>query len=280
MNSNGSIKVPIKNHDQEPTPIEKDDRRTILMNKLRVIPGMGLLMAFLSGIVFASAGFTVELMDEVDPAFIVSFRSFVQLVFFLPLCLYLKDPIIGVEGERFALFQRGFFGHIAFTCTYYAFSYVSLSDASSIVFSAPVFVSIFACFILGENCGVFQITTIITTLIGIFLISRPAFIFGSEVDDVFSLQERIIGTILSLVASLSVSYTYVTIRRLQKTPTSVVITFFSIWCIIAGSLTMNVSSYLSNTVTKLPSSLQDWLLALVNGLCGVIGQSLLVVSLK
>src|SRR5688572_26838609 len=38
-----------------------------LTDRLRKIPGAGLLMALLSGICFATAGFMVEMMRHVDP---------------------------------------------------------------------------------------------------------------------------------------------------------------------------------------------------------------------
>ena len=50
------------------------DFRTLAMNRLRKIPGMGLAMALLSGFFFATAGFTVDLMDDVDASFVVTTR--------------------------------------------------------------------------------------------------------------------------------------------------------------------------------------------------------------
>ena len=50
------------------------DIRSIIMKKLSVVPCIGLIMAFLSGIFFAAASFTVELIPEVDVAFIVTTR--------------------------------------------------------------------------------------------------------------------------------------------------------------------------------------------------------------
>ena len=62
--------------------VQQHDWRLRLMNRLRRIPCLGLFMAFCSGICFATAGFTVELMQGegkeggrgVDASLIVSCR--------------------------------------------------------------------------------------------------------------------------------------------------------------------------------------------------------------
>src|ERR1700712_2389605 len=124
-------------------------------------------------------------------------RSFVQLIVFLPLAMYFKEPLFGIEGERVALLERSVFGYTCFVLSYYALSYISLSDSSAIAFSAPVFVSVFACVLLKEPCGVFQVVTIFGTLVGVFLIARPSFLFAAaDIPDAFSIQDRVTGVIM------------------------------------------------------------------------------------
>lgn len=147
----------------------------------------------------------MELMDQVSACFVVTTMSICLLVFFLPIALLLKEPLLGVEGERFYVFQRALFGFLAFLTSYLALFYISFSDSSSILFSAPVFVSIFACILLKEECGVFQVACVIFTIIGVFMVSRPSFIFGGTEEDVFTASERIIGVVLSLVACITMS---------------------------------------------------------------------------
>ena len=256
------------------------DIRSLAMNRLRVIPCMGLLMALLSGFFFATAQFTVDLMDHVDSSFVVMTRSLIQLAFFLPPAIYFREPLTGIAGERVALWERCFFGLSVLT-SYYALSFISLADSSAIGFSAPVFVSVFACFLLHEPCGLFQVSTVLGTLVGVVLIARPSFIFPEDsVLDVFSTDDRVIGIILSVVTCLTMAYTYVSMRKLQKTPTNVVVAVFSIFCIIVCSLVMNVVSFFSGVSVVIPHSTFDWTMIGVNGICGVLGQLTLVVALK
>lgn len=208
-------------------------------------------------------------------------RSLIQFLFYLPVALVLGDPLCGVRGERLVLLQRLVFGFTCFLLNYYSLAYVSLSDASSIAFSAPVFVSIFACLILREPCGPFQVITIITTLIGVTMIARPAFLFPDDnLDRHFHRDERVVGTILSFATSLSMAYTFVLMRRLQKTPVTTVIASFSFFCVCAGGLTAIVLGCVPSYTLHVPCGKQDFLLMLTNGLCGVLGQTFLVISLK
>ena len=98
----------------------------------------------------------------------------------LPVIVHNRFSIIGLPGERLVLFLCGFLGAVALTSCYIAFRFIPLSDASTIISSAPVFVSIVAWVALKEECGVFQAFTIVITLCGVLLISRPTFIFGQD----------------------------------------------------------------------------------------------------
>ena len=274
-------------HDQEARGLsimseEKEDGPTRIMNKLRLVPGCGLVFAILSAIFFAVGAFTVELMDNVVPCFVVTTMSITQFVFFLPIALYFNEPLSGVKGERFAVLQRSICGYIAFLLGYQSLSFLSFSDVQSILFSSPVYVSIFAFFILKEPCGLFQVVSIIVTLCGVAMVARPTFIFGSvgTEEDVFTPEERIIGVILCFIVSFSISFGYIAIRQMKKTPTVVVIIMFSLFSIIAGSITMVVWYYVARDSFILPHSTTDWILIGVNGMAGVLAQTSLVLSLK
>ena len=70
------------------------------------------------------------------------------------------------------------------------------------------------------------------------MIARPAFLFPEDESDLhFHRDERFIGTILSFATSLSMAYTFVLMRRLQKTPITTVITYFSFFCLCSGGIT-------------------------------------------
>ena len=250
----------------------KPDVREIVMNKLRLIPCMGLIFALLSATFFATATFLVDLMDGVDAAFVVTARSIMQLLIFLPWTIYFREPILGVKGESLALWGKCITSYLTTVLQYYSLSFISLGDSSAIGFSAPVFASLFACIHLQEPCGIFQVTSILITLTGVVLIARPSFLFPSEgILDIFSTSDRVTGIILSVLTCLMISYSYIYMRKLVKTPTVSCIVAFSIFSIFAGSINMNLWSFLSGKLIALPQSPKDWILIALNGFCGILG---------
>ena len=268
-------------NNQEKENASNHDIRNIVMDKLRVIPGIGCVMALLSGFFFATAGFTVEMAEGADPAFIITVRTVLQLFIFLPFVIYFKEPIHGVDGERLSLLGRSILGYISFLVGYYSLSYISFTDSQAILFSAPVFTAMFACVLLKEPFGIFNVVTSIITIIGVFLIARPTFLFPPEsIVDVFSPEDRIIGLIFAVVGLFTISYVYICMRQLQKTPTNAVIVYFSIFCIFAGSLTMNINVFVTGKPIVLPPSFFSWMMILVNGICCSLAQVTLVISLK
>lgn len=74
--------------------------------------------------------------------------------------------------------------------SFYAFRHMTLSDASTIIFSTPVFVVIFAKIFLGEPCGVLNIVMIFFTLMGVVLITRPPILF-SEINATWSTPRKV-----------------------------------------------------------------------------------------
>ena len=142
--------------------------------------------------------------------------------------------MIGKPGERIPLFTRGFLGFFSLIGNYIALRLIPLSDATTIYASSPVFVSIVACVILHEEYGIFQAFTIIITLAGVLLISRPTFIFAPNEAAMIDEKLRMEGIIVSVLACIASTITYVCIRKLQKTPSVVVVNMYSIFNIICS----------------------------------------------
>ena len=207
---------------------------------------------------------------------------------FLPIIVFKGFSISGVPGERLALYSRGLFGALALTTSYIAFRLIPLSDATTICASAPVFVSIVACVILKEECGIFQAFTVVVTLSGVLLISRPTFIFASASEQVSNSDEnRLEGTIISAFSCITAAMTYVCIRKLQKTPSVVVINMYFVSNILCSILMIlaihfifaNEAGDIAQGI-ELPKTWPEVAWLLVNGLSCVIGQISITVACK
>ena len=243
------------------------------LRKLRLIPCLGIFLGWFSAVCYATATFTVELMEDVDPTFVVFARSIIQLLFFLIPILYNKDSILGHPEERYQMFERSFFTFISFLLSFVALDYISFSDSQSIIFASPVITSIMGYFILKESCGITHVIVLVATVVGVFSISRPVFIFGvTDQEDVFTPEERTIGLIICIITCLLTGYVYITMRKLQKTSSTANVGGYSLFCVLAASLVMNMYSFITGSMIRIPGNSRDWILVIINGLIGIVGQ--------
>ena len=104
------------------------------------------------------------------------FRSVFQIIFYLATTLYYGLPFFGTAGHRVDIALRAIFGTIAAITIYMSYRLIPLADASTIQFSAPVFVFILAYFILGEPVTILHILTGLVALVGVVFVSKPKFI--------------------------------------------------------------------------------------------------------
>lgn len=149
-----------------------------------------------------------------------------------------------------------------------------MADASTIQFSAPVFVIILAYFILGEAITVLQIFTGLLALLGVVFVSKPKFILNliessSNVDINYS------GIGLAIVAAVSTAFGMIMLRKLKTTPVHVVVLWFSLLTTVSAFGTLYfVDRFVwpQDTVTWL------WLLAI--GLAGIGDQLFMTLAFK
>lgn len=184
------------------------------------------------------------------------------VVYFITLRMQ-KAAFFGIKDERWALLSRCLNGFIALSCAYLAFRKIPLGDASSIVFSSPIFVTVIACFLLKEPCGLFECFTLFLGIAGIVLICRPSFLFDATLDSIDP-DQRLLGTMLALVGSVCAGLVFITMRKLRKTPSSVSIFHFSCFSTVAGAIVL----ILTDTFT-VPTSLRTWLLLIGKQTFGV-----------
>lgn len=268
---------------------------------LRRIPASGIIMAGFSGVCFAVASFIVKKIPNVNSVQILVSRSIIQMAFYLPIMLINKMPLFGVPNERLPLFGRGFIGFFDVAFTYTSYRLLPLADASTIVFSAPVYTSFFAWIILKETCAFIHIINIVITIIGVLLVSKPSFLFPTPVgvyanetltfnSNQTLIEEpdnhaRVTGSLIALSAAICASLVFINIRKMPKTSAPVVINAFSVIAIICGAIyELIMSNFFPNSMFAsgigLPETPSEYFWLLGNGVCGILGQLTLTVSLK
>lgn len=217
----------------------------------------------------------------------------------LPIVIYRQEEVCP-PGKRIILLLRCFVGTTGLMLSFYAFRHMPLADASVIIFSTPVFVAIFARLFLKEPCGPFNVATVLLTLLGVVLITRPPVLFAYTFPAVPSLDgngaanagtdataatvldddpERSAGQLWGPVAALSSTLfganAYVLLRALKGLHFSVIMTNFGGFALV---YTLLVSWWLGALCW--PQCGRDRWLVVALALFSFLGQILLTLSLQ
>ena len=137
-----------------------------------------------------------------------------------------------------------------------------LGDASVIFHAAPVFVFIFARIFLKEPFKIINLSLLLVTLVGVLLIVRPTFLFGSFVENPMHWK----GPILALISTLLSSNIYVVLRRLKDVHHTITMAVFSV---LASGFTSAI--IISTHDACCPKSLLHISLVIINGLLSYLG---------
>ncbi|EMD35946.1 hypothetical protein CERSUDRAFT_115894 [Gelatoporia subvermispora B] len=205
------------------------------------------------------------------------------------------DPVLGPKGIRMLLAFRGFCGFCGLFTTYYSLQYLSISDVTVIGFLAPMCTAVVGALVLKEDFKRSQALAGICSLVGVVLIARPAFIFGSAAKDgvqapIGDVTTRAEGSLREITAAqrlfavgvclcgvLGATGAYTSIRAIGKRahPMHNMVAFATL-CIIVSSIAMPVSR-MHVVVPKEPA----WIaLLFAVGVCGFLGQILMTMGLQ
>lgn len=202
-------------------------------HKCRKYPYLGIILATLSALFFSLCSAIVKWMSDVNPMALAAYRFVGVLLPTIPILIYNQKPCFPKQ-KRIMLILRSFTGTTALMLSFYAFRHMPLSDASVIVFSVPVFTTIFARLFLKEPCGWFSVVSVIVTLIGVILITRPPAIFGSTVESLGDNGQapEIWGAVAAFSSTLFGANAFVILRALKDVHFSVIMTNFGTFALV------------------------------------------------
>jgi len=89
------------------------------------------------------------------------------------------DPIAGPKGVRTLLVIRGITGFFGLCGLYWSLQYLSVADATVLTDLTPLTTAVAGYLILKESYSTKQAVAAVCSLIGVVLIARPPFLFGS-----------------------------------------------------------------------------------------------------
>ncbi len=105
---------------------------------------------------------------------IMCLRSVVALVV-LAIIVWLKGGLAGFVPHRpWIMMLRGLFGFLAYLGYYLAIAAMPLAQVVAIVFTAPIFVTVFSSLLLGEQVGPRRWTAVVVGFLSVLLVLGPS----------------------------------------------------------------------------------------------------------
>jgi len=203
-------------------------------------------------LVFASLFFSlmtvcVKKIDEAIPIYeLVFFRSVFSLII---TSIIIKKKKINPWGKnKFLLTVRGLLGTIALICIFYSIRNLPLSISTVIQYTYPIFISIFAVFLIKEKINFNLILALIIGWFGILIILNPYQSTSYELDKY--------AVFMAFTGAITTSLAYITVKKLSRQEDIfIIIKYFP----------------LISVITLIPIVYANWITPQINDLIWIIG---------
>jgi len=127
-------------------------------------------------------------------------------------------PVLGVN--RRLLIQRGVLGAAALACFLFSLTHLPLAESTLIQYMNPVFAILVAHWWFGEKAGRGEWIALAASLVGVLLITRPAFLFGGAASGIQPWH-----AVIALMGAAFSGSAYATIRRMPMERPEVVVLY-------------------------------------------------------
>lgn len=195
------------------------------------------------------------LSAELHPFEIAFFRNFLAMIFLLPLMLRNGGALLKTVHIKWHMVRAGL-NVVAMLMFFYALSITPLAVVQALSFTAPLFATVMAVFLLGEKVRLRRWMAIIVGFTGVLIILRP----GAQPIET--------GALLVLGSASIWALTMIVIKRLSNTDSPLTITAYVTIFLTVLSLGPALFFW------KWPEGLQ-WGWLLFAALVGTLGQLLL-----
>lgn len=227
---------------------------------------VGIIFALLASTLLSVGALLVKLATSVPSFEFVFIRLTLQAVLSLPAMIFFKDTFFYPWKKSKLLVLRGIIGVTAMSLVVYSIKHMNLADARVIFYTSPIYTAIFGRIFLKESITKFDIVATLLSLIGIVLIARPTFLFGS---DSSGSNHVWFPTLLSVLAAVANALTIILVRKVaQQVKTRVVVFYFS----FIGSIIGLCAAIISGGMKYPDCGTYDAFYIIVNAFLGYIAQ--------
>lgn len=231
-----------------------------MTNKKRALLIRAIAFMMVGGLSMVLMQASVKLLsDALHPFVITLFRALLVFIIILPILLWNGLGTVKTSSVKLQVI-RGGVGGVCMLCMFTGFSLVSLPEATSLLFTVPIFATILSVMFLSERVGIKRWGAILLGFAGILVITRP---------DV-SLN---LGHLLLLSAAILWSISIVIAKKLTEKDTIISITFWQAMGCVPLALIASLFVWETPTLTQLL-----YLLGIAG--LGTLGHALVYASLK
>ena len=213
-----------------------------------------LLLPFMDGI-------AKYLSTELHFIQVVWGRYFFMLLISIPIAILFFRKDLKFPKSISVQLWRSFFLFLSTVFFFYAISLISLAEALTLSFIAPIIVTILSIFLLNEKVGLHRWSAVIVGFIGVIVIIRPGFI------------EFNFASFSALAAGITYAFYIIYTRKLSFTDSPIVTLIFTgvVGCIFISLIAPFFWSYLN---------LHQILFLVLLALIGTLGHFLIILSLR
>ena len=188
-------------------------------------------------------------------------RYFFTVFFTLPIMFFIfKKNLVWTTKPKLQ-FLRGLILLIANICFFYSISVISLAKALTLAFIAPLIVTSFSPFFLGEKVGYRRWLAVIIGFVGSLVVIRPGFV------------EINLASIAALITGVMYGFYLIITRKLSSSDNPL------LTLLLTGVVGAIIISLIIPIVWVKPS-LTQWSLMAAVGIFACIGHFFLILSLK
>lgn len=231
-----------------------------MTNKKRALLIRAIAFMMVGGLSMVLMQASVKLLsDALHPFVITLFRALLVFIIILPILLWNGLGTVKTSSVKLQVI-RGGVGGVCMLCMFTGFSLVSLPEATSLLFTVPIFATILSVMFLSERVGIKRWGAIFLGFAGILVITRPD----------ISLN---LGHLLLLSAAILWSISIVIAKKLTEKDTIISITFWQAMGCVPLALIASLFVWETPTLTQLL-----YLLGIAG--LGTLGHALVYASLK
>ncbi|KAH9007499.1 EamA-like transporter family-domain-containing protein [Lactarius hengduanensis] len=248
----------------------------------------GLLLVVASQFFFSAMGVAVKWLigsdDPVPTLELILVRMVITYVCSVAYMYWkrIPDPFLGPKGLRALLVLRGLTGFFSLAGMYFSLQYLSLSDATVLTFIAPILTSFSGAVFLKEPLSFRETLSGLCSFLGVVLIARPQFLFGSQAfsdpsEELVTPAQRMISIAAALIGVLGATAMFTVLRVIGKRAHILQsLNFFASQCVLGSTLGM----VLFKVPLVVPTRVLWLAMMFVVGILGLIGQALLTMGLQ